>query len=193
MIDLLARLHAGTLTGSEIVNAAAKLRFGKHRVLTMGAIAAQFYDSIRDTDGLRSIASYYAQAGQPIPLDIVLYGGGRLFAHNDVLLADIPATAERQPRSAIERESGFTYNATPRVDRHPVAGRVPWMRHAWSAVATAECDESAEEWRRQALAVLPHLGGGLFTLVGVSGRDALISLSKVTETSEDPEPIGALA
>lgn len=124
VIDLLASLNAGTLTGTEIIDAAAMLRYGKHRVLTLGAVAAQFYDSIRDSDGLRSIASFYAQAGQPIPLDIVLYGGGRLFARGDVLVADIPATGDRQPRSAIERERGYTYSATPAIAQHPVAGRV---------------------------------------------------------------------
>lgn len=185
-IDLLARLHAGKLTESEIIESAAKLRYGKHKVLTLGAVAAQFYDSIRDTEGLRSLASFYAQARQPIPLDIVLYGGGRLFAHDDVLLADIPATKRRKPRSAIERERGYTYYATPAYSRHPVAGRVPWMRQAWSAIATAECDESAQAWRQQALAVLPHLGAGSFTLVRPAGRDVLVSLAFGTAHREDP-------
>jgi hypothetical protein len=193
VIDLLARLHAGTLTGAEIIDAAAMLRHGKHRVLTLGAVAAQFYDSIRDTEGLRSIASFYAQAGQPIPLDIVLYGGGRLFARDDVLVADIPATPDRQPRSAIEREQGYTYLATPAVFRHPVAGRVPWMRQAWSAVATVECDDSADAWRQQALAVLPHLATGSFTQVRPEGRDLLVSLAGISEHREDPKPAVAYA
>jgi hypothetical protein len=188
VIALLARLHAGTLTETEIVDAAAMLRHGKHRVLTMGPVAAQFYDSIRDIDGLRSVASYYALAGQPIPLDIVLFGGGRLFVHDDVLVADIPATKDRQPRSAIERERGFTYHATPAFSQYLVAGRVPWMRQAWNAVATAECDASAEAWRRQALAVLPHLGSGLFTQVRPEGRDTLVSLAGIAESRDIPEP-----
>lgn len=193
VIDLLARLNAGTLTETEIINAAAMLRDGKHRVLTLGVVAAQFYDSIRDTDGLRSIASFYAKAGQPIPLDIVLFGGGRLFARGDVLVADIPATVDRQPRSAIERERGYTYHATPAIYQHPVAGRVPWMRQAWSAVATAECDDSAHAWRQEALAVLPHLGAGSFTLVRPEGREALAALAGVTANREDPEPAVAFA
>lgn len=188
MIEVLGRLHAGTLTEIEIVDAAAMLRWGKHRVLTLGVVAAQFYDSIRDTDGLRSIASFYAQVGQPIPLDIVLYGGGRLFATGETLMADIPATEDRQPRSAIERERGYTFHATPAIFQHPVAGRVPWMRQAWSAVYTADCDASAQEWRQKALAVLPHLGAGSFTTVRAEGRDALVSLAGVTENREEPEP-----
>lgn len=193
VIELLARLHAGTLTDTEIIDAAAMLRYGKHRVLTLGVVAAQFYDSIRDTEGLRSIASFYAQAGQPIPLDIILYGGGRLFAHDGELFADVPANVNRQPRSAIERERGYTYSATPAISRHPVAGRVPWMRQAWSAVATAECDDSAKAWRRKALAVLPHLGAGSFTLVRPEGRDTLLSLAGVTDNRKNPEPAIAYA
>jgi|GEM_PF-7054953 len=188
IIALLAKLHAGTLTEVEIVDAAAMLRRGKHRVITLGAVAAQFYDSIRDTNGLRSIAAFYARARQPIPLDIVLYGGGRLFAQGDTLVADVPATHERPPRSAIERERGYTYQATPAVTQHPVAGRVPWMRQAWSAVATAECDANAEGWRRQALDVLPHLASGPFTSVRPAGAEALATLARVTANREEPEP-----
>ncbi len=187
-IDLLARLHAGTLTEVEIVDAAAMLRLGKHRVLTLGAVAAQFYDSVRDTQGLRSIASFYAQARQPIPLDIVLFGGGRLFETANGLVADIPATEDRQPRSAVERERWYSHNATPAIFQHPVAGRVPWMRQAWSAVATAECDASAREWRDQALAALPHLGTGLFTVVRPEGGDALITLAGITSRDHWVEP-----
>ena len=188
IVALLAKLHAGTLTELEIVDAAARLRFGKHRVITLGVVAAQFYDSIRDTNGLRSIAAFYALARQPIPLDIVLYGGGRLVAHGDTLVADVPATEGRPPRSAIERERGYTYQATPAVMQHPVAGRVPWMRQAWSALATAECDASAEGWRLRALAVLPHVAAGSFTSVRPAGAEALATLADVTENRKDPEP-----
>ncbi|MFD1841886.1 hypothetical protein ACFSAA_00660, partial [Sphingomonas qilianensis] len=188
IVALLAKLHAGTLTEGEIVDAASMLRYGKHRVITLGPVAAQFYDSVRDTNGLRSIAAFYAQAGQPIPLDILLYGGGRLFVQGDTLVADVPATGDRAPRSAIERERGYTYQATPAVTQHPVAGRVPWMRQAWSALATAECDPTAESWRQEALAVLPHLAAGPFTKVRPTGAEALAMLAGVTENREDPKP-----
>ena len=138
------------------------MRWFKHDVITVGAVVAQFYDSIRDTDSLQSIAAFYAQNEQPIPLDIVLFGGGRLFAKDDGLYADIPPTPERTPRSKVERERHYTFGAMDEIYRHPVGGRIPWMRQAWGAIETADCDESAEEWRQLALSVLPHLGVGQF-------------------------------
>lgn len=188
IIALLGRLDAGSLTDGEIVDAAAFLRWGKHEVITLGAVVAQFYDSIRDTDGLRSIAAFYAQNGQPIPLDIVLFGGGRLFAKEDGLYADVPATEAREPRSEVERERNYTFSATQEVFNHPVAGRVPWMRQAWGAIETAECDESAEEWRDLALNALPYLGAGPFSLVKREGRDALLALAGITGHHENPAP-----
>ena len=191
IIALLGRLHAGSLTEGEIVDAAATMRWFKHDVITVGAVVAQFYDSIRDTESLRSIAAFYAQNKQPIPLDIVLFGAGRLFARDDLLYADIPATPEREPRSEVERERHYTYGAMPEVIQHPVAGRVPWMRQAWSAIETADCDESAEEWRDLALSALLHLGAGQYSQVRREGRDALFALSGITDNREDPAPIMA--
>ncbi|MFA3919347.1 hypothetical protein AB1E33_20575 [Ruegeria sp. 2012CJ15-1] len=191
VIALLGRLQAGLITEGEIVDAAAMLRLGKHEVITLGAVVAQFYDSIRDTKGLRSIAAFYAQNGQPIPLDIVLFGGGRLFAKKDGLYADVPATKPREPRSEVERERNYTFSATQEVVNHPVAGRVPWLRQAWSAIETADCDESAEEWRGLALKTLPHLGAGPFSLVKREGRDALLALAEITDKGQNLTPDGA--
>ncbi|RMI15678.1 hypothetical protein [Sinorhizobium meliloti] len=192
VIKMLGKMQAGLLTEKQIVDAAAELRWGKHRVLTMGAIVAQFYDSIRDTKGLRSIAAFYAEHQQPIPLDVVLFGGGRLYAKGDDLFADIPATEARPPRSQTEQRRKYTFEATPVVTQHPVAGRIPWMRQAWGAIETADCDTSAETWRALALSALPHLGIGPFSQVKREGRDALFALARVTSNSEDPAPLMAL-
>lgn len=176
-VDLLARMQAGLLDREAIVNAAATLRNSKHRILTLGCIAAQFYDAIRDVDSLRSMAAFYAMHHQPVPLDIVLYGGGNVSQHEGRLYADIPAVPPRQPRTEQEGRHSFTTQATPAHMGHPVAGRIPWMRQAWSAVATARCDPSAEAWRELALQVLPHLAPGTFTTVQPEGRAALSSLA----------------
>jgi hypothetical protein len=181
IIALLGRLYAGSLTEDEIVDAAAFLRWGKHEVITLGAVVAQFYDSIRDTESLRSIAAFYAQNSQPIPLDIVLFGGGRLFADNNILYANVPATERREPRSEVERKRGYTFNATPEVIGHPVAGRVPWMRHAWGAIETAECDESAEAWRELALNSLQYVMAGPFSSIQGDGRNALFALAGIPD------------
>lgn len=191
IIALLGRMQAGLLTEGEIVDAAAFLRWGKHEVITMGAVASQFYDSIRDTESLRSIAAFYAQNSQPIPLDIVLFGGGRLFFRDDVLYADVPATHEREARSEVERERNYTFRATKEVVNHPVAGRVPWMRQAWGAIETADCHESAEEWRTLALSTLPYLGAGPFSLVKREGRDALLALAGIASSRKKIRSFGA--
>lgn len=178
-IDLLARAHAGLLSQDEIINAAAFLRYGKHRIITLGCIAAQFYDTIRDVDSLRSMASFYAQHQQPVPLDIVLYGGGRIVESEGRLYADIPAVPTREPRTPEEQRQRFTFDATPGFERHPIAGRIPWMRHAWGAILTAKCDKTAEPWRKQAMAAMAHLAPGTFTNVVPDGRQTLVKLAGV--------------
>ena len=185
IIALLGRMHAGLLTEGEIVDAAAFLRWRKHEVITVGVVASQLYDSIRDTESLRSLAAFYAKNNQPIPLDIVLFGGGRLFFRDGSLYANVPATSLRKPRSEVERERNYTFGATKEVVEHPVAGRVPWMRQAWGAIETVDCHESAEEWRALALRVLPHLSAGPFSLVKREGRSALLALAGIINRREE--------
>lgn len=179
-IDLLAQAHAGLLSRQAIIDMAAMLRYGKHRIITLGCIAAQFYDAIRDIDSLRSIAAFYAMNHQPVPLDIILYGGGTISEDGGRLYADIPAVAAREPRTPEEREQCFTYDQTPGFKRHPIAGRIPWMRQAWGAVATASCDASGVAWRGQALAAMDYLAPGIFTIALPAGRKALIKLAGIT-------------
>lgn len=181
IIALLGRLTSGLLTENDIVDAAASLRWGKHEVITLGAVVAQFYDSIRDTAGLQSLAAFYAENEQPIPLDIILFGGGRLFARNNLLYADVPSTEARVPRTSVERTREYAFRATKGVLKHPVAGRVPWMRQAWAAIETVDCDSSAEEWRALAMKAFPHLGAGPFSVVNNAGRDALFALAGIAD------------
>jgi hypothetical protein len=179
-IDVLARLHSGLFGQDEIINTAAFLRHGKHRVITIGCIAAQFYDAIRDVDSLRQMASFYAQHRQPIPLDIVLYGGGTISESNGRLYANVPEVQTRKPRTPAEQQQRFTTEPTPGFNGYPIAGRVPWMRQAWSAVATVVCDDSAKEWREDALVAVEHLRPGAFTSFAPEGRDALAKLSRLS-------------
>lgn len=186
---LLDGLHAGSLTEEEIIDAATLSREHKHGVITLGAIIAQFYDSIRDVESLRSMAAFYAMVSQPVPLDIILFGGGRLYTKDGALYADIPATEEREPRSEIEAARRYSFQATPEFRQHPVAGRIPWLGQAWRAVETADCDKSAEEWRSLALSALPHLGSSQFSEVGRDGREAIFTLSGVTDNHTHPTPL----
>jgi hypothetical protein len=188
-IDLLAQAHAGLLSRKAIINVAAMLRYGKHRIITLGCIAAQFYDVIRDVDSLRSMAAFYAMNQQPVPLDIILYGGGAISESGGRLYADIPAVAARKPRTPEEGKKSFTYTETAAFKHYPIAGRIPWMRQAWGAVATARCDASAEAWRKQALAAMGHLAPGMFTIAKPSGRKPFLKLAGIKVIQGEPEPV----
>ncbi len=187
-IDLLAQLQAGLLSPERIVDAAVKLRHGKHRIITLGCVAAQFYDAVRDVDSLRSLAAFYAMHHQPVPLDILLYGGGTLSDLDGRLYADIPAVAARPARTEQERQHSFTCDPTPAFQRWPVAGRIPWMRQAWGAVETVQCDPSAADWRRQALSAMEFLAPGLFTIVRPEGHEALTRLAGIQTLQNQPAP-----
>ena len=92
-IETLAQAHAGLLDLQSIIDNAAMLREGKHRIITLGCIAAQLYDGLRDVASLRSLAAWYAQQRLPVPLDIILYGGGTLDEVDGQLVADIAPVA----------------------------------------------------------------------------------------------------
>jgi hypothetical protein len=183
-IGLLAQLHSGLQSEQQIIDTATLLRQGKHRVVTMGCIAAQFYDVIRDVDSLRQMASFYAFHQQPVPLDIVLYGGGTLSEENGRLYVDIPAVPERQPRTAGETRHSFTFSPTPGFTRYPIAGRLPWMREAWSAVATALCHPSARQWQEDAMAAKAWLSSGTFTRFNSAAHVMVTRLARVNVRGE---------
>ncbi|WP_213956928.1 hypothetical protein [Variovorax sp. dw_954] len=187
-IDLLAQAHAGLLNRDAIINTAVMLRWEKHRIITLGCIAAQFYDAIRDVDSLRSMAAFYAIHDQPVPLDIILYGGGKISERGGRLYADIPAVAARQPRTHEEGMQRFPNEETPQFLGHPIAGRIPWMRQAWGAVATANCDVSGEVWRKQATLAMDYLAPGMFTVAPPDGRDSFYKLARIHANSGESEP-----
>lgn len=179
-INLLAQVHAGILDTPMIIDSAAMLRYGKHRIITLGCITAQFYDAIRDVESLCSMAAFYAMNNQPVPLDIILFGGGTISEQEGRLYADIPAVAKRVPRTPQEEMQRFTYTDTPKFKKHPIAGRIPWMRQAWGAVATANLDKSAAPWRGQALEAMNYLAPGAFTIATPEGHDAMFELAGIT-------------
>lgn len=187
-INLLAKAHAGLLSQQEIIDEAAMLRYGKHRIITLGCIVAQLYDAIRDVDSLCSIAAFYAMNNQPVPLDIILYGGGTISDYEGRLYADIPEVSAREPRTPGESRQKFTHEATPGFRKYPVAGRIPWMRQAWGAVATASFDESGLDWRRRALRAMEYLAPGAFTITRPEGREAMIELAGISFHDEEPRP-----
>jgi hypothetical protein len=175
-MNTLSLANAGLLTSDNIVNTAAELRQSKHRDFTLGCVAAYLYDSIGDVESIRSIAAYYADAGQVVPLDVALLSGGRLSAEGEKLFVDIPATPARHPRTKKEERRRFTFEATEAFAHAAVAGSAPWMRSGWTAVNTAAFDDSAISWRDRANEVVRYLTPSPFTIVRKEGGEALANL-----------------
>jgi hypothetical protein len=186
-VDLLARANAGLLSTEHLVNTAAELRRRKHADFTLGCVAAYLYDSIGDVESIRSIAAYYANAGQVVPLDVALLSNGILNTVDGKLVVDIPATADRRPRTEIETSHPFTFGATAHVEHAPVGGSAPWMRGGWTAVSTARYEKGAFGWRDRAQQVIPYLAPSPFTMVRREGRQALANLVGVRV----PQPVEA--
>lgn len=177
MISMQAQLHAGTATTEAIVDMATMVHGDGHRLFTMGCLAAQYYDAVRDVYSLRQLASHFAMGAQPVPLDIALYGGAVIFESDGLLFARIPAVPEHKARVHTANAQPFSTHESPAFDMYPIAGRIPWMREAWSAVATAECDASAEHWRADALRAMQYLRPGAFTNFAPAGRTAAFALA----------------
>lgn len=184
--DLLAQLHCGTLSDDQIIESALNLRSKKHDIITLGCIVAQFYDALRDVESLCSMASFYAEHNQPVPLDIVLFGGGIISEYGGKLYADIPAVSERKPRTENEARKAFSYQATSALRRQPIAGRIPWLGQAWGAIETAQVEPSAASWREKALEAMSYMTPGLFAAVRPEGRSAIFKLAGIVV--EEPKP-----
>jgi hypothetical protein len=175
--NVLARLSAGLLNATDIIDIAAQARRGKHIDFTLGCLAAYLYASIGDLDGIRSTAYFYTEVYQIVPLDIALLSGGLIRQNYEGQMeVDIPATTERKARTDVERAHGFTHMATPAVEGAKVGGRAPWLRGGWRAIDTANIDDSALAWREEALGIMRYLERGEFSTVNEQGVEALLEL-----------------
>lgn len=190
-IDLLAKAHAGILAAPDLQHVANSIRGGKHRVLTVGCIAAQFYDLMRDSESLRSMANFYVSRQQPVPLDIVLYGGGTLLERDGELYALTKPLPASERRTRHWETAALEFEGASVQQPYPVAGRIPWMRHAWGAIATARYDTSAARWKATAEELLQHLAPGIFTNVHSSGRALALDLAGISAQKQKPAPVPA--
>lgn len=171
-VDVLAMVHAGSASPADALVWWTKVRRrNEPSNLMLNCIIAQFFDLIRNVVSLRSMVEDLLRMAQPIPLDIALYGGGAICDHEGRLFADISQFLVPEGKQ----------NETLEFRAYPIAGRVPWMRQAWGAVATARCDASAETWREQALAAMEHLAPGLFTVAKPSGHAAFVKLAGIKD------------
>lgn len=97
-----------------------------------GVLAAYLYDSQADVESVRRTAFFLAASNIPIPYDIALLG--RLRCCRDAqgrIVAQIPATRYRAPKSNEEQTRPWTYTATGE-SKAPVAGAFPWLRQGWT-------------------------------------------------------------
>jgi hypothetical protein len=132
-----AEFRAGLLATEAAYDAAARFRDQKESDPVKGVLAAYLYDAQGDVDSVRRTAYYVAVAGLPIPFDTVVLGRLRVTRQNGRLIAEIPSTRERAPRSEEELRRPWTWDATPAIGS-PVAGVFPWLRQGWALLDDGE-------------------------------------------------------
>jgi hypothetical protein len=131
--NAVAHLRAGALATDAAYDFAANLRDAKEQDPVQGVLAAYIYDAQGDVESVRRTAFYLWCAGIPIPFDIAMLARLRpTWMVPGVMVVDIPATEQRQPRSEKERTRSWTFEATSRVERAVVAGIFPWLRQGWA-------------------------------------------------------------
>ena len=165
----LAQVRAGAVDDEELRDLALKLRRDKHVDPILGVIAAYMYFSRGES--IAQIAFYCATVGQPIPFDIALLAGLKTDRSDGSLIATVPATRERKPRTEAEKTHKWTFQATPQT-KGKVAGAFPWLRQGWSLIDEADeglVDPGLDE-------VASELVQGTFTTLTAAGGDALAKL-----------------
>ena len=158
-----AELRAGLLATEAAYDAAGRFRDEKENDPVKGVLAAYLYDAQGDIESVRRTAYYVAVAGLPIPFDTAILGRLPITHTNGQLVAQIPQTAERAPRSSEEEARYWTHNATPAFQA-PVAGLFPWLRQGWALL------DDEEAWGLHGLAELgAHLLPFQFTTLDAEG------------------------
>jgi hypothetical protein len=125
-----ARAATGQLLGQPY-DVAAELRETKHIDPVYGALAAYIYARASETDEIRRLLYFYGELGQPAPFDAVLLARVPVERGPWGWVARVPAVPARTPRSRIESERSFTFEATPAIYVH-IAGGFPWLRQGWA-------------------------------------------------------------
>lgn len=197
-ITLLAHAQTGLLDLAAAQKAAVTLQQHPHHTLALGCLLAQYYDAIRDITGLRKLAAHYALNHLPVPLDIILYGGGVISEYDGKLYANIPATSKAVltdvgtatiPATGQTTPAPSLPAATPAFTEHPIAGRIPWLRQTWDAIDTAQYDDNATQWRNRAINAMRFLTAGIFTTATPDGRQAFLELASINVNTNQREPL----
>jgi hypothetical protein len=125
-----ARASTGHLLGRPY-DVAAQLRETKHIDPVYGALASYLYARGSEVDEIRRLLYFYGERGQPAPFDCVLLARVEVEQRDGGWIAKVPAVAERMPRSPIEAQRRFTFEATSATEVQ-VAGGFPWLRQGWA-------------------------------------------------------------
>jgi hypothetical protein len=153
-----SQLRAGSLTRDASFDLAASFREEKEQDPIRGMLAAYLYDTQADVESVRRTAHSLAYSGISIPYDIALLG--RVPCRRDPngrIVARIPATKDRVPKSREEETRPWTYSATGEIHA-PVAGAFPWLRQGWTLLDPGGDDPAlvSEELAALGEFLLPH-------------------------------------
>jgi hypothetical protein len=166
-----AELRAGLLATDAAYDAAARFRDEKESDPVKGVLAAYLYDAQGDVESVRRTAFYFFLGGLPIPFDMAVLGRLRVTQIDGKLVATIPETAARAPRSKAEETRSWTHNATGDVNDVLVAGAFPWLRQGWALL------DGDESWMLPGLTELnAHLLPFQFTTLDAGGGKALYGI-----------------
>jgi hypothetical protein len=176
----IAEMESGAVRYDAAISFTVDLRQSKHADPVFGVVSAYLYDAIGDTDSIRRMAYYYTRYGQPIPYDIALLAqlDGRW--KDGLLYADVPAVAERDPRSKDELQFSWTYSATP-ASSGVVGGFWPWMRQGWSFLEDFAADGSPLI-KPELIALQKSLATARFTTMDDKGGPKLAALFELRPT-----------
>jgi len=129
-IDILSRMQSGSLSPSEADEVAALLRGSKHGNPVLGAICSYLYDYTGDLNGIRRMALFYTNHGQPIPYDVTLMGEISTYWEGSDHVADLVAVGKRPVKGGRQDHANSTIDAAPKA-LGLVGGLCPWLRQGW--------------------------------------------------------------
>ena len=196
----LAALESGALRAEAATDFAVRLRQDKHVDPVLGVISAYLYDAIGDLDSIRRMASYYIRSDQPVPYDIALLAQAEAEWREGLAWINVPAIAERKPRTEAESRHTWTYAATP-AGSGVVGGLWPWMRQGWtfledpldagSALVKPGLAELRRHLQSARFATFDTAGGALLTrLFGFTASERAPSATVKSKASPAKLPTG---
>lgn len=128
------RILKGYLIGSmrsiDVQKMISGYRRSKNTNPMLGIISAYYYDAIGDIDNIRRTASYYADIGQAIPIDVAMICRVPLkFTEHIGLSIDLPGVGESAP--PFPDAPDFVWRARQAIPDAHIAGIAPVLLAGW--------------------------------------------------------------